>query len=89
MKKISEMPFDGIENNVNGDKVNNAYAIINFIFKISALLNLKRTGWVRSKVRDPERVSGHMFRMGLLAALLEEEDFVSSMRLLKYFRVKF
>ena len=29
---------------------------------------------MRSGVRDPERVAGHMFRMGVMAMLLEAED---------------
>ena len=43
--------------------------------KVSELTRLKRTGWVRSGVRDPERVAGHMFRMALMALLLEEDSY--------------
>ena len=39
-------------------------------------MSLKRTGWVDHKVRDPERVAGHMFRMALMAVALEEEETV-------------
>ena len=39
-------------------------------------MSLKRTGWVDHKVRDPERVAGHMFRMALMAVTLEEETVV-------------
>ena len=39
-------------------------------------MSLKRTGWVDHKVRDPERVAGHMFRMALMAVTLEEEETV-------------
>merc|ERR1712079_240478 len=46
-------------------------SLLTFIIKISNLRCLKRTGWVKREVFDPERVSGHMFRMGLMAILLE------------------
>merc|ERR1712073_124917 len=46
-------------------------SLLTFIIKISTLRCLKRTGWVKREVFDPERVSGHMFRMGLMAILLE------------------
>ena len=39
-------------------------------------MSLKRTGWVDHKVRDPEHVAGHMFRMALMAVTLEEEETV-------------
>jgi hypothetical protein len=59
IKKISEIPFDG---NDSRNNLENVTALLNFFIQISSLTRLKRTGWVRSKVRDPERVSGHMFR---------------------------
>ena len=31
-------------------------------------------GWVKREVRDPERVSGHMFRMGLMSIMLENRS---------------
>lgn len=29
-------------------------------------------GWVRMKIRDPEHVAGHMFRMGMMALVMEK-----------------
>ena len=49
--------------------------LLTFILKVSELIRLKRTGWVRAGVRDPERVAGHMFRMAVLALLLEEDSY--------------
>ncbi len=49
---------------------------INFAFSVQYIcmyIFLFFTGWIRSKVRDPERVAGHMFRMALMSVLLEEE----------------
>jgi putative hydrolase of HD superfamily len=74
IRKISEMPFEGLDH--SGSRNQNICALINFFLRISSLLSLKRTGWVRSGVRDPERVSGHMFRMGLLAFLMEDDDYI-------------
>ena len=43
-------------------------------------MSLKRTGWVDHKVRDPERVAGHMFRMAIIAVTLEDEEAVVGLR---------
>ncbi|TRY73879.1 hypothetical protein TCAL_15740 [Tigriopus californicus] len=47
--------------------------LLYFFLQISCLSSLKRTGWVNMKVRDPERVAGHMFRMGMMAMILEDQ----------------
>ena len=46
--------------------------LLEFFLKISDLTRLKRTGWVRSGVRDPETVAGHMFRMAVMAMLFDD-----------------
>ena len=35
--------------------------------------HLKRTGWVHHSVRDPETVSGHMYRMAMMSFLFGHE----------------
>ena len=35
---------------------------------------MKRTGWVNNNVQDPETVSGHMYRMAMMALLFEGSD---------------
>jgi len=37
-------------------------------------MRLKRTGWVRSKVKDPERVSGHMFRFKISKVIFKSTE---------------
>ena len=49
------------------------HLFLGFFLKISELTRLKRTGWVRSGVRDPETIAGHMFRMAVMALLFEED----------------
>jgi len=85
VKKISETPFEGVEgNHEEVHKSERVYGLLKFFLQISSLLNLKRTGWIRSKVRDPERVAGHMFRMGLMALIMEDEDKVKICNSLLY-----
>jgi len=40
-----------------------------FVTTISKLMKLERTGWVNCKVRNPETVAGHMYRMGVLGLI--------------------
>merc|ERR1719412_751538 len=49
-------------------------SLLSFIIKISGLQRLRRTAWETAGVRNPERVSGHMFRMGVMAIVMESED---------------
>ena len=49
--------------------------LLTFILKVSELTRLKRTGWVRAGIRDPERVAGHMYRMAVMALFLEEDSY--------------
>lgn len=71
--KMQEVGFPGTEKiQLFGDK-SELENLLSFLLKISDLTRLKRTGWVRSEVRDPERVAGHMFRMAMMALLLEEQ----------------
>jgi len=47
--------------------------LLAFWLEISKLLRLKRTGWVRCKVREPETVASHMYRMGVMGMLLSTQ----------------
>jgi len=62
-----KLPGFSMENNIGIVK-------LKFLLRISSLIHLKRTGWVDNKIRDPERVAGHMFRMGVMAAFFEEDE---------------
>lgn len=74
LSKMVEAGFPGHEKyTMFGDSAD-FQSLLTFFITISNLRCLKRTGWVRSGVRDPERVSGHMFRMGVMAMMLESEE---------------
>eukprot|EP00090_Calanus_glacialis_P018970 TRINITY_DN29292_c0_g1_i1.p1 TRINITY_DN29292_c0_g1~~TRINITY_DN29292_c0_g1_i1.p1 ORF type:complete len:701 (-),score=284.90 TRINITY_DN29292_c0_g1_i1:56-2104(-) len=44
--------------------------LLQFWLNISRLQKLRRTGWVRCGVREPETVAGHMYRMGVMGLLV-------------------
>jgi len=44
--------------------------LLAFWMEVSKLLRLRRTGWVRCKVREPETVASHMYRMGVMGMLI-------------------
>ena len=72
LRKMQEVGFPGTEKmQVFGDDTQ-LRDLLGFILKVSELTRLKRTGWIRSGIRDPETVAGHMFRMAVMALLLEE-----------------
>nr|ACO15670.1 HD domain-containing protein 2 [Caligus clemensi] len=50
-------------------------SIIKFIQKASILTKLKRTGWVRYGVSNPETVAGHMFRMGVMSLIFSDSPY--------------
>jgi putative hydrolases of HD superfamily len=37
-----------------------------------ALKNVKRTGWVNNKINEPESVADHMYRMSMLAFMIQD-----------------
>ena len=74
LDKMVKVGFPGYEKYVMFKDTSDLSSLLAFIVKISGLQRLQRTGWVRAGVRDPERVSGHMFRMGLMAIVMESEE---------------
>uniref|UniRef100_A0A914Z5L8 5'-deoxynucleotidase HDDC2 n=1 Tax=Panagrolaimus superbus TaxID=310955 RepID=A0A914Z5L8_9BILA len=48
--------------------------IFELLSTLDALKHLKRTGWIHFDVPQPETVSGHMYRMAILAMTLSGED---------------
>ena len=73
LKKMQEVGFPGTEKiQLFGDETE-LNGLLTFVLKITDLSRLKRTGWVRAGIRDPERVAGHMFRMALMALILEDK----------------
>ena len=47
---------------------------LEFLEKCLELKDLKRTGWLVRKVRDPESVAGHSFLVALLCLLYAEDE---------------
>ncbi|KAK4301633.1 hypothetical protein Pmani_026237 [Petrolisthes manimaculis] len=56
---------------------------LEFFKHIGKLKHIKRTGWVHRNVKEPETISGHMYRMAIMAFLLDEKDNVNRDRVLK------
>ncbi|XP_067118661.1 5'-deoxynucleotidase HDDC2 [Centruroides vittatus] len=48
--------------------------LIEFMLLIGKLKRVRRTGWVMRNVPDVESVADHMYRMGVLAMLLNGDD---------------
>lgn len=47
---------------------------INFLTTIGKLKRIKRSGWIYpGKIKDPETVSGHIFRLSVLAMIAADE----------------
>jgi 5'-deoxynucleotidase YfbR-like HD superfamily hydrolase len=48
--------------------------LINFMKYVSKLKEVKRTGWVRNNIDNPESVADHSFSAAILGSLLCPED---------------
>ncbi|KAJ8322163.1 hypothetical protein KUTeg_000634 [Tegillarca granosa] len=49
----------------------NTSKLFEFMSLVGQLKHVKRTGWVLKKVSDPESVADHMYRMAVLAFLVD------------------
>ncbi|XP_064109749.1 5'-deoxynucleotidase HDDC2-like [Macrobrachium nipponense] len=56
---------------------------LEFFKTVGRLKHIKRTGWVKRDVNDPETISGHMYRMAMMAFLLDEDDRVNRDRVMR------
>ena len=74
LDKMVQVGFPGHEKYMMFRDTSDFASLLSFFIQISGLQRLQRTGWVKSSIRDPERVSGHMFRMGLMAIIMEDEE---------------
>ncbi|XP_039952393.1 uncharacterized protein LOC126752592 isoform X2 [Bactrocera neohumeralis] len=54
--------------------------ILQFMELIGNLKHTKRTGWVLRNVSDPESISGHMYRMGMMTFLLDGSEGLNQIR---------
>jgi len=74
IEKMKQVGFPGTERIQVFQDDSELQNLLSFLLKVSELTRLQRTGWVRFGVRDPETVAGHMFRMAVMAMLLEEGE---------------
>jgi len=72
--KMAEVGFPGQEGYKMYKDASDFETLLNFFLKTSELKQLPRAGWLRLIVHEPERVSGHMYRMGVMAMLMEDEN---------------
>ncbi|XP_067010959.2 5'-deoxynucleotidase HDDC2 [Anabrus simplex] len=57
--------------------------VIEFLQFVGRLKHIKRTGWVLRDVQNPECVAGHMYRMGILSLLIDEQTGLDKNRCIK------
>jgi len=48
--------------------------LLKFFMLVGDLKHIPRTGWVRKNVQNPERIAGHMYRMGVMSLFFNEAD---------------
>jgi putative hydrolases of HD superfamily len=56
---------------------------IEFLHYVGKLKKVKRTGWVTQKIKDPESVAEHTYRVTFLAVLLAEQDDLDQLKIMK------
>jgi len=67
----------------NMDERNEDGKVLDFFMKIGKLKQLRRTGWVRNGVSDPESVADHMYRMSIMSFLLKKDTGLDISRCIK------
>ncbi|XP_022999764.1 HD domain-containing protein 2-like isoform X1 [Cucurbita maxima] len=68
----SSMPVDAgaaLNPPPSSDIAASASSAIDFLTLCQRLKTTKRTGWVRRRVKDPESIADHMYRMGIMALI--------------------
>eukprot|EP00127_Corallochytrium_limacisporum_P002983 Clim_evm30s144 gene=Clim_evmTU30s144 len=48
--------------------------LLDFLETIGKLKKLERTGWVRMKIKRPESVADHMYRMSVMSAVIQDDS---------------
>ncbi|KAJ2536422.1 hypothetical protein EV175_006809 [Coemansia sp. RSA 1933] len=49
-----------------------ASSVIDFLSIVERLKRTKRTGWINNGIDGPESIADHMYRMGIMAMLIED-----------------
>ena len=70
LKKMCQVKLPGWEQFVHLSDPAPLAALLQFLLSVSRLQRLRRTGWLRCGVREPETVAGHMFRMGMMGLMV-------------------
>ena len=70
LKKMAQVKFPGWEQFLFLSDPAPLAKLLQFILSLSRLQRLRRTGWVRCGVREPETVASHMFRMGMMGLMV-------------------
>ena len=74
IKKMQEVGFPGTERVQVFHDDSELQNLLRFFLQVTELTHMKRTGWVRKGIRDPETIASHMFRMAVMAMLVENDD---------------
>ncbi|KAI7822247.1 HD domain-containing protein [Kickxella alabastrina] len=51
-----------------------ASSVIDFLSLVEQLKRTKRTGWINNGIQSPESIADHMYRMGIMAMLIEDSS---------------
>ena len=57
--------------------------ILNFLVEVNKLKEMRRTGWVLRKVRNPETIADHTFRVAFVGWLLAKEKNLNTKKTIK------
>ena len=74
LKKMAAVKFPGWQHFLHLSDPAPLGRLLQFILSLSRLQRLRRTGWVRCGVREPETVASHMFRMAIMGLMLAGRD---------------
>lgn len=57
--------------------------IVELFFKLGELKTIKRSGWIRHGIKNPESIADHSFRMAMIALILGDEFKLDTSKLIK------
>ncbi|KAF6019444.1 ADK1 [Bugula neritina] len=58
-------------------------SLLHFLTMVGKLKHLKRTGWVKNEVNEPECVASHMYRMSIMGMLIPQDSTIDKNRVIK------
>ncbi|XP_015522467.1 5'-deoxynucleotidase HDDC2 [Neodiprion pinetum] len=60
-----------------------ATKLVEFMELVGRLKHVKRTGWILSKITEPETISGHMYRMAMLSFLVDNKENLDKVKIMQ------